>query len=203
MMHGRKRKGKRAQLFGGRVKPAAAPSRVRWGTQLGLEHLEPRLVLAPIISEFLASNTDPVNGLRDFEGTLQDWIEIYNPDTQTVDLTGWKLEDDNNSWTFPSVSLGPGEFRIVFASDKNLTTPELHTNFKLSRDPGEYLGLLDNLGNVVHEYGGGYPSQEDDISYGIGQNIEETKFVSAGDRQSVFQPHQRRTRNDVDAVELQ
>ncbi len=153
-----------------------------------LEQLEPRRVLAPIISEFLASNTDAVNGLRNFQGTLQDWIEIHNPDDQAVDLTGWKLKDDNNTWTFPALTLGPGEFRIIFASDKNLASPELHTNFKLSRDPGEYLGLLDNLGNVVHEYRPDYPGQESDISYGIAQNIEETKLVAAQTSSRYFSP---------------
>ena len=153
------------------------------GARLGsglLEVLEPRLVLSPIISEFLASNTDEVNGLRDYQGTLQDWIEVYNPDTQPVDLTGWKLKDSGKTWTFPAVTLGPGECRIVFASDRNLTTPELHTNFKLSRSPGEYLGLYDAADHVVHEYAPAYPGQEDDISYGIGQQIEETKLVAAG-----------------------
>ena len=141
-----------------------------------------------MISEFLASNTDTVTGLRDFQGTLQDWIEIYNPDTQPVDLTGWKLQDSGSTWTFPSGTLGPGEFRVVFASGNDLTTPELHTNFKLSRDPGEYLGLLDNLGRVVHEYRPSFPRQENNISYGIGQNIAETKLVSAGADTRYFVP---------------
>ena len=150
------------------------------GIRLALEPLEPRLVLSPIISEFLTSNTDTVNGLRDFENTLQDWIEIHNPDDQPVNLLGWKLKDSGNTWSFPDVTLGPGEFRIVFASGKDRTTPELHTNFSLKRDPGEYLGLLDNLNHVVHEYSPEYPNQEENISYGIGQNIQETKLVPAG-----------------------
>ena len=166
----------------------AAAWRRRATTRLGVETLEPRRVLTPIISEFLASNTDTVNGLRDFQGTLQDWIEIYNPDTEPVDLTGWKLKDGGSTWTFPAVTLGPGEFRIVFASDKNLTTPELHTNFKLSRDPGEYLGLLDHLNNVVHAYQPAYPNQENGISYGIGQNIAETKLVADGAAAHYFVP---------------
>ncbi|MCU0963000.1 MAG: lamin tail domain-containing protein, partial [Pirellulaceae bacterium] len=119
---------------------------------------------------------------------LQDWIEIYNPDAQPVDLTGWTLRDSGNTWTFPSVTLGPGEFRVVFASGNDLITPELHTNFRLSRDPGEYLGLLDNLGRVVHEYRPGYPRQEENVSYGLGQNIDETKLVSAGAETRYFVP---------------
>ena len=188
MTHHRRRKSRRTGHAWRLAPPTAPQPRVKRDRQLGLEHLEPRLVLTPIISEFLASNTDTVHGLRDYQGTLQDWIEIYNPDTQPVDLTGWKLKDSGSTWTFPSLTLGPGEFRIVFASGNDLTTPELHTNFKLSRDPGEYLGLLDNLGHVVHEYQPSYPSQENNISYGIGQNIEETKLVSAGADTRYFVP---------------
>ncbi|MGQ9576020.1 MAG: lamin tail domain-containing protein, partial [Thermoguttaceae bacterium] len=172
---------------GGRPKPPRLRG-LGSAEPLRLEQLEPRLVLSPIISEFLASNTDPIYGLRDFQGELHDWIEIYNPDAQSVDLTGWKLRDSGKTWTFPAFTLGPNQYQIVFASDKNLTSPELHTNFKLSRDPGEYLGLLDNLGQVVHEYSPSYPGQRDNISYGIGQQIEETKLVGAGVQTRYFVP---------------
>lgn len=163
-----------------RLRASWSGQAIRRTKQPIVEQLEPRRLLAPLISEFLASNTDTVHGLRDYQGVLQDWIEIYNPDTQPVDLTGWQLKDGSSTWTFPAVTLGPGEFHVVFASGNDLVTPELHTNFKLSRDPGEYLGLLDNLGNVIHEYRPSFPRQEDNISYGIGQNIEETKLVAAG-----------------------
>ena len=163
-----------------RWRPALSRRATRNQLRPSVEQLEPRRVLAPLISEFLAGNTDAVHGLRDYQGALQDWIEIYNPDAQPVDLTGWKLKDSGSTWTFPSLTLGPGEFRVVFASGNDLVTPELHTNFKLSRDPGEYLGLLDKLGNVVHEYRPSFPRQEDNISYGIGQDIDETKLIAAG-----------------------
>ena len=199
MSHPGSGKDRQAQPRWRRGKKKAARPRPGSRGQLALEQLEPRWVLSPIISEFLASNTDPVNGLRDFQGTLQDWIEIYNPDTQPVNLLGWKLKDSGNTWTFPDVTLGPGEFRIVFASDKDRTTPELHTNFKLSRDPGEYLGLIDNLGHVVHQYSPEYPNQEDDISYGIGQDIGETKLVSAGADTRYFVP----TNSSLEATWMQ
>jgi hypothetical protein len=119
----------------------------------------------PIISEFLASNE---NGLQDAAGNRWDWIEVFNPADQSADLTGWKLKDGGSTWTFPAVSLGPHESRIIFASGLNRVDPnaELHTNFKLAQD-GEYLGLLNAAAEVVHEYAPGYPQQEDDISYGV------------------------------------
>ena len=182
----RKRKGERGSVPGDCRAPASR-SRERRRTQLGLEQLEPRRVLAPMISEFLASNTDTVTGLQDFQGTLQDWIEIYNPDTQPVDLTGWKLQDSGSTWrSLPDAR--PRRVPCRLRVGQRPDPPELHTNFKLSRDPGEYLGLLDNLGRVVHEYRPSFPRQERRFSYGIGQNIAETKLVSAGADTRYFVP---------------
>ena len=91
-------------------------------TPPALESLESRLLLTavPVISEFLASNK---TGITDYQGDHSDWIEICNPSTEALDLTGWKLKDSNSTWVFPAVTLGPGEFRIVFASGRNLTDP--------------------------------------------------------------------------------
>ncbi|MCD6303797.1 MAG: lamin tail domain-containing protein, partial [Planctomycetes bacterium] len=148
------------------------------------ESLEPRLLLSgqPIISEFMAINDDTVNGLRDSDGELHDWLEIYNPSDQPVDMTGWKLEDSNHVWTFPSMTLDAGAYRVIFCSGKDRRDPaeELHTNFGLSGS-GEYLALLDNADNVVHAYDPKYPKQFADISYGIAQKTLLTTFVAAGD----------------------
>jgi hypothetical protein len=140
-----------------------------------------------MISEFMALNK---NGLLDGDDLHSDWLEIHNSGTAAVDLTDWELKDGADTWTFPSISLGPGEFRVIFASNgrEDVVDPvdpymdpagNLHTNFKL-RGSGEYLGLYDNLGAVVHEYDE-YPQQFDDISYGIAQNVETTEFVVSGD----------------------
>ena len=153
------------------------------------ELLEPRLLLNGdvTISEFMALNK---NGLLDGDGQHSDWLEVHNSGTVEVDLTGWELRDSGDTWTFPSVTLGPGEFRVIFASNGRedavdpvdpYVDPEgnLHTSFKLSGS-GEYLGLFDNLGSMVHEYDE-YPEQFDDISYGIAQDVETTEFVVSGD----------------------
>ena len=49
-----------------------------------------------IISEFMADNDD---GRMDEEGDPSDWIEIFNPTSTAIDLTGWHLTDD---WTIPN-----------------------------------------------------------------------------------------------------
>ena len=92
-----------------------------------------------IISEFMATND---NTHFDEDGDDSDWIELFNPTDQDVDLSGWTLEDGDDLWTFPDaltedpseqLVLAPGELLLIFASEKNRRDPAapLHTNFKL------------------------------------------------------------------------
>ncbi|MHC4736084.1 MAG: lamin tail domain-containing protein, partial [Planctomycetota bacterium] len=149
------------------------------------------------INEFMASNTsaEPLEEgeLLDGNGESSDWIEIYNPTDEIVDLDGWYLTDDNTDltmWQFPDGNqLEPGEFMIIFASQKTyaenpLNYPYLdpagyyHTNFELYKG-GDYLALVAPDGNtVVHEYTPEYPVQLTNISYGLAQYA--TTLVSAG-----------------------
>ncbi len=137
------------------------------------------LVAAPIISEFMAANKST---LVDEDGAYSDWIEIHNPDATAVDLTGWRLTDNAGSlskWTFPAVTLEPGEFRIVFASLKNRINPaaNLHTNFALGAG-GEYLALISPLGVTSTEFSPTFPPQENDVSYGAA--FSSTNLITTG-----------------------
>lgn len=122
-----------------------------------------------LITEFLASNK---TGIRDKDGDASDWIELYNSTDRVIDLAGWHLTDDEDDlakWTFPSVSISPDEYLVVFASGKDLMDPasELHTNFKLSAG-GEYLAVTEKDPSVIsYEYSPSYPGQQTDRSYGI------------------------------------
>src|SRR5688572_13827602 len=86
--------------------------------QLQIERLEPRQVLSstPLITEFVASNGE---SFADGNGASSDWIEIYNPTSQAIDLAGWHLTDNAGNldkWTFPAAApsiLDPGEYLIV------------------------------------------------------------------------------------------
>jgi hypothetical protein len=125
------------------------------------------------ISEFMATNRTTV---LDVDGDPSGWIEIFNPTTNDVSLSGWSLTDDPNNlrqWLFPNVVIpdagdanGSDNFLVVFASGKNraTNTAELHTNFKLPLTGG-YLALVDNKTNVVSVFTN-YPAQSPDISYG-------------------------------------
>ena len=166
-----------------------------------LEHLEGRLLLSsnPIITEFLAANN---KGLKDASGENSDWIEIYNPDSQTaVDMTGWSLKYDGAPWTFPSsLFLGPGEFRIVFCTKPDPKNPitypseELHATFNLNAAGNKKLQLLNPSGvevsgwSSLFGYPNGYPAQTTDVSYGVGQEVTETKLIDSGATAKYYVP---------------
>ena len=135
---------------------------------------------AVIISEFVADNT---TGLKDEDNEYSDWIELLNDGTTAVNLTGWSLTDDaadDNKWQFPNVTIGPGQFLVVFASgkDRRVAGATLHTNFSLSSS-GEYLALRDASGNATSEFTPVFPPQFENKSYGLGQNVVTTQLVAA------------------------
>jgi len=139
------------------------------------------------ISEFMAVNG---NTLQASDGEYYDWIEIANPSEETVSLNEWSLTDNDNSldkWQFPvDAEIGPGGYLVVFASGINESDrTEIHTNFKLSGG-GEYLGLVNPDGDVVHEYAPEYPVQETDVSYGVG--LEGLELLGSGSSASLLIP---------------
>ena len=121
------------------------------------------------ITEFMASNAST---LLDEDGETSDWIELWNGGGAPVDLGGWALTDDVSDptkWVFPAVVMDPGAYLVVFASDKNraVAGQELHTNFKLT-STGEYLALIDPVGQAATEFAPQYPPQRVDVAYGRG-----------------------------------
>ncbi|MBN1507413.1 MAG: lamin tail domain-containing protein [Sedimentisphaerales bacterium] len=162
----------------------------------------------PVINEFMASNgsRQPLGegGLLDADGDSSDWIELYNPTERVFDLSGWYLTDstdDLTKWQFPSgTSLRPNGYLVVFASGKNRTTGQLHTNFQLAAR-GEYLALVKSDGRTVaDEYAGGYPEQLTDISYGLGQSA--AQFISSGSTVSYHVPGPEDADRDWTAVDF-
>ena len=122
----------------------------------------------PVISEFVASNEA---SLVDEDGDSPDWVEIYNPAQETVNLDGWYLTDNINNlekWEFPSVQIAPGGYMVIFASgkDRRSSDSHLHTDFVLRAD-GESVAIVEPDGvTIAHAYWD-YPRQFMDISYGL------------------------------------
>lgn len=159
---------------------------------LSTTRIEPVL----IINEFMAANQ---SGLTDEEGDYADWIELYNPDGQAINLAGWSLTDDPaqpEKWSFPDMTLGGGQYLLIFASGKDRRATKsgqsLHTNFRLDQS-SEFLGLYNAFrrrfvdmaladgatlaGDEVPQF----PQQFPDVAYGRypagpGQPSQEMKF---------------------------
>jgi hypothetical protein len=108
--------------------------------------LAQNLVINEILTSNIASNTDE-------DGTPQDWIELFNKGNVAINLSGFGLSDDAailNKWVFPNVTIGAGQYLLIWASDKNRTTPgnPLHTNYKISSS-GESITLSNSSGDVL------------------------------------------------------
>lgn len=128
-----------------------------------------------VISEFMAANTST---LADRLRSYPDWIELYNPTDQDVDLFDWSLTDDADElgkWKFPQRTLAARETLVVFASGRDRATQsEIHTNFNLSAD-GEYLALVRPDGSIAHEFAPEYAAQRRDVSFGLSMENGEVR----------------------------
>ena len=61
-----------------------------------------------VINEIMTSNS---NSIKDEDNSYQDWIELYNSSSTSVNLLGYGLSDDPlilYKWTFPNVTLASG-----------------------------------------------------------------------------------------------
>jgi hypothetical protein len=84
-----------------------------------------------LINEIMALNGSkpPLDkgDILDEDGDSSDWIEIHNSTEAAISLKGWYLTidaGDMRQWELPSVQLGPGEFKIIFASGKDRDDPD-------------------------------------------------------------------------------
>lgn len=69
----------------------------------------------------MASNSGVVT---DEDGDASDWFELHNYGESPINLDGFAVADDNRDfWEFPAFELGANEYLLIFASDKDRSTP--------------------------------------------------------------------------------
>lgn len=101
------------------------------------------------INEWLAGNTNTIADPAD--GQYEDWFELHNAGTNTVDLGGfWLTDSPGNAGSFFQIptngqyTIAPGAFLLVWADNEpaqnNSTRPDLHVDFQLSK-AGESIAL--------------------------------------------------------------
>ena len=106
------------------------------------------------INEWMADNlttlADPADG--DFE----DWFELYNPGTNSVNLTGYFLGDtatNATQWLIPGGTTIPARgFLLVWADNEpgqnSASRPDLHAGFSLAKG-GESISLFAPDGTLI------------------------------------------------------
>jgi hypothetical protein len=122
-----------------------------------------------VINEWMADNTSTL--LDPADNDAEDWIELYNLGRAKAELGGFYLSTSlTNTTKFrmpEGYSIAPGSYLLVWADneqDQNSTNcPDLHTNFKLSKN-GEAIGLFTPQGGLV-DYASFGP-QDADVSQG-------------------------------------
>lgn len=103
-----------------------------------------------VINEWMADNAGPGGYPDGADSLFQDWIELFNPNSNTVVLGGWYLTDNAavpTQWMFPTnTAIGPQQFLLVWADNDLLqnagTNADLHASFKLNAS-GETIALYD------------------------------------------------------------
>lgn len=118
-----------------------------------------------VINEFMADNKTTI---ADPNGEYDDWIELYNPTSNPIILTGRFLTDKKDNltkyqFTQPNLILNPNEYLLIWC-DEQQTQQGIHTNFKLSKD-GEFIGLVETDGISIIDSLSFVP-QTTDISFG-------------------------------------
>jgi hypothetical protein len=122
----------------------------------------PQLVINEVMAENAGFREDP-----DDAGEFPDWLELYNPGPQTVNLAGLSLSD-NESRPLKHQIVGdiaiPAGGYLVFYLDDDPEQGATHTNFSLNKN-GEFIGLYGGMGTVLID-GLEFGQQFDNFSLG-------------------------------------
>jgi spore coat protein H len=106
-----------------------------------IESLQPSTDPQIFINELMAANNTTI---ADENGEYDDWVEIFNMDSEPVWLGDKYLSDNINNpskWRLPDVTLQPGGFFLVWADNQPGQGPA-HATYKLDA-AGEEVGLFD------------------------------------------------------------
>jgi hypothetical protein len=98
-----------------------------------------------VINEWMAAGHSIIRDPADNQ--FEDWFELYNAGTNTVDLSGFYLSDSSSEPIFripPGYTIGPKQFKLIWADNEvsqNAPGRDLHVDFALSAS-GEELAIF-------------------------------------------------------------
>lgn len=100
-----------------------------------------------VINEACSSNFTVI---CDENGNYSDYVELYNPLSEPVCLTGWYLSDDNKEpckHALEGITVPAGGYALIWL-DGSEAGDAYHASFRLSRS-GEAIYLADDSGRVI------------------------------------------------------
>ena len=114
-----------------------------------------------LINEYSGANYDTYT---DNYGEYEDWIELYNPSPNDVDLNGWFLTDKTNNptkWMFPSSFVVPSLGTvIVYCSGRDeINANNAHSNFKITQTKGNEVLMLSDASSTFQDSVKVFPNQ--------------------------------------------
>ena len=116
--------------------PTAAPAQTRDSALRG------KLRIEEILVKNAAVNPDE-------DGDFSDWIELHNVSDEPLALEGFRIADreGREGWVFPALRLPADGRLLLFASGKDRSGGEMHTDFSLSKN--DVLCLYDPAGALI------------------------------------------------------
>jgi len=115
-----------------------------------------------VINEIMASNS---LSIADQDGEYDDWVELYNGNSFSLNLNGYYLSDNENDltkWSFSNVTIPANDYLIVWCDTAGSTQSGLHTTYRLSSDQEEVY-LTSPTGIVIDAVH--YVNMPTDIAY--------------------------------------
>lgn len=118
-------------------------------------------------SSVVINEVMPVNNvtIADQNGEFDDWIELFNLSSASVNLSGYFLSDNKKEpgkWKFPQGTNIAGNSYLIIWADGDTTETGLHASFKLSSS-GEDVVLSDPSKVKLDKIS--YPAQPLELSY--------------------------------------
>ena len=108
-----------------------------------------------VINEYSASNLE---SFTDNYEKYEDWIELYNAENSTLDISGYFLSDhpeDSTKWEFPAgTTIAAHDYLIIWASGRDeVSGNHFHASFKLTqtKDNSESIVLTNPQGEIVDQ----------------------------------------------------
>jgi len=170
--------------LGAEISPGQSTEGLRWlsGASMSYQPWMPADQRPPvIITEIQANNA---GSFKTADGSTPDWIEIHNPTTRPIDLTGYHLRHFYGGtsgrdylaqdWLGPhslpdglSIILQPGEYRVLIChSGAAKDQGNMHIRFKLEGSVG-ILSWIGPSGTIWQRFEHPLPAFPDNASIGI------------------------------------